>query len=66
MSEATKEDIGKLCYFWEEDEDGSKDYTIGLLMHIDIEDTNNIYHLRCGGWWKHCRLLTKQEIEELC
>ena len=66
IQEATEQDIGKLCYFWGEDEDSSKDYTIGLLAHIDIKDIKNTYHLRYGCWWKHARRLTKQEIEELC
>ena len=56
--EATEADIGKLCMFW--DYEDMPHY--GVLRKIDEE---SIY--KDGvNLWKHCRRLTKQEIEELC
>lgn len=56
--EATEADVGKLCCFW--DYEDMPHY--GVLREID-EDS--IY--KDGvNLWKHCRRLTKQEIEELC
>ena len=65
MSEATKEDIGKICMFWD-DSDGAKAF--GKLSEIYGEEGDNRdpYKMSYGGWWEHCRRLTKEEIEELC
>ena len=63
MQEATEADIGKLCYFWDDDEE-FKGYAILTLKNVVggkpyyIADGNTTY--------EHCRRLTKQEIEELC
>lgn len=63
IQEATEQDIGKICAFW--DNDGRKTY--GLLSDLIIEESEdrkygNVY----GSRWTHARRLTKQEIEELC
>ena len=63
IQEATKEDFKKLCLFF--DGDSSKD-VVGVLTAIDSESDLNRYYMAGGTWWKHCRRLTKQEIEELC
>lgn len=58
VQEATEADIGKLCMFW--DYEDMPHY--GVLRKIDEE---SIY--KDGvNLWRHCRRLTKQEIEELC
>ena len=58
VQEATEADVGKLCMFW--DYEDMPHY--GVLREIDEE---SIY--KDGvNLWKHCRRLTKQEIEELC
>lgn len=63
IQEATEADIGKLCYFWDKEKSGC--YAYGELLpasnYIDFP-----YEARNGRAWKHCRRLTKQEIEELC
>lgn len=64
IQEATEQDIGKLCYFWE-----GKDFAFGMLKGIGDDSTLDIYCMedgRSGIWFAHCRRLTKQEIEELC
>ena len=61
--EATYEDIGKLCKFWDSD-DGLAHY--GILNSIGSEAyrlQNTYPYTEC---YHHCRRLTKQEIEELC
>ena len=67
IQEATEQDVGKLCYFWdydEEQENGTGSF--GKLCIIDehkVEGTK--YQGQNIGWFPHCRRLTKQEIEEL-
>ena len=63
IQEATEQDAGKLCYFW--DDDGTIAY--GLLSEIIIKDRKSLKYGCCEGRrWTHARRLTKQEIEELC
>lgn len=64
IQEATKEDFKKLCLFLDDNYSGKG--VIGLLSSIDGESVCNRYYMEGGTWWKHCRRLTKQEIEELC
>ena len=64
IPEATEADIGKLCYFWDyDDEDYSK--RIGLLTRI-YNNQEYTYNMSKGENFNHCRRLTKQEIKELC
>ena len=64
IQEATEADVGKLCYFWDyDDEDYSK--RIGLLTRI-YNNQEYTYTMSKGESFNHCRRLTKQEIEELC
>lgn len=63
IQEATKDDIGKLCYFGDVKPDKK---IVGLLGYVDSEAIRNKYMLSGGAWFEHCRRMTKQEIEELC
>ena len=60
----TKADIGKLCRFWDGDEDASKQ--IGLLTEIKIENSIFKYVLANSICFAHACRLTQQDIEELC
>ena len=60
IQEATETDIGKLCKFWDDD-----DYFYGKLDCI-LNGKGVRYSLGNGQAFRHCRRLTKQEIEELC
>jgi hypothetical protein len=63
MQEATEQDTGKICAFW--DNDGRIVY--GLLSDLIIEESKDRkYGCVYGNRWEHARRLTKQEIEELC
>jgi hypothetical protein len=62
IQEATEQDVGKICAFW--DNDGSKVY--GLLSDLIIEESEDRkYGCVYGNRWAHARRLTRQEIEEL-
>lgn len=60
QQEATKNDIGKLCFGWNYD-DEEKD--LGVLEDYDISDSDK-YYLAGLDWYYHCRPLTKEEIKE--
>ena len=61
VQEATFDDVGKLCIFWEEREINS----FGILEEITSLN-NELRFWKNNVSYKHCRRLTKQEIEELC
>lgn len=64
IQEVTEQDIGKICAFWDID---CGEVTYGTLSDFIIEDSDDSkYGSKYGRRWKHCRRLTKQEIEELC
>lgn len=63
IQEATEADIGKLCYFWDDDEE-FKGYAILTLK--DVAGGKPYYIADGNTTYDHCRRLTKQEIEELC
>jgi hypothetical protein len=63
IKEATEQDINKICYFWDDNEDYSKQ--IGLLTEIKTENSIFKYVMSESICFAHCRRLTKQEIEEL-
>ena len=63
IKEATKEDYKKLCLFRD---DNSSKGVVGVLSAVDSESVCSRYYMEGGTWWRHCRILTKQEIEELC
>lgn len=63
IQEATEQDAGKICAFW--DDDGTRAY--GLLSDLIIEESEDRKYGCCyGKRWEHARRLTKKEIEELC
>ena len=63
--EATEDDIGKICYFWNDDD--PPEYGQLLYVSSSPEDREGKYQQGHNeGSWSHCRRLTKQEIEELC
>lgn len=63
IQEATEADIGKLCYFWDDDEE-FKGYAILTLK--DVAGGKPYYIADGNTTYEHCRRLTKQEIDELC
>jgi hypothetical protein len=63
IPEATEADIGKICYFWDNDEELR---IIGVLKKFLYKHQDRLYRTDYTTDWKHCRRLTKQEIEELC
>ena len=63
IQEATEADAGKLCYFWDDDEE-YKGYAILTLK--DVAGGKPYYIADGNTTYDHCRRLTKQEIEELC
>ena len=62
IQEATEQDIGKLCVFYDDINDG---VSYGILEKIRT-DRDDFKYLKFNCLYKHCRRLTKQEIEELC
>lgn len=60
IQEATEQDVGKLCYFWNDDGD-----FYAKLDSIFNGKFGKYYCLGNGHSFSHCRRLTKQEIEEL-
>ena len=61
IQEATFNDIGKLCRFWNDEEKNN----FGVLEEITSLN-NELRFWKNNTSYKHCRRLTKQEIEELC
>ena len=61
IQEATEADIGKICKFWDSNPDC---YSFGIMTKILYSE--NAYYKDNWTLHKHCRRLTKQEIEELC
>lgn len=59
VKEATEEDIGKLCCFWDFAED---DKQIGVLVELDTDSCpyNDGY-----TYYQHCRRLTPAEVAEM-
>lgn len=62
IQEATEADLGKLCKFWDNDEDDEEWIACGILTNI----INGKYDRDRSALYDHCRRLTKTEIEELC
>lgn len=65
IQEATSEDIGKLCRFWNDEES-----YIGILASITNMGSTTYYRMNSPCYedldFLHCHRLTKQEIEGLC
>lgn len=63
IQEATEQDVGKICVFW----DNGERRVYGLLSDLIFEESEDRkYGCVYGRRWTHARRLTKQEIEELC
>lgn len=60
IQEAIFDDVGKLCVFWDEKEKNN----FGILEEITSLN-NELRFWKNNTSYKHCRRLTKQEIEEL-
>jgi hypothetical protein len=56
VKEADKNDIGKLCWFW----DDECEKRIGILDHIN----DGLYYVR-NWFYGHCRSLTPAEVAEI-
>lgn len=63
IQEATEQDIGKWCRFWD---DCCEDIIIGKLTVVERNRGRTYYRVSDYAVFDHCRRLTKQEIEELC
>lgn len=61
IQEATEDDVGKLCVFWNDEFKG-----YGILTLKDVAGGKPYYIADSNSTYDHCRRLTKQEIEELC
>ena len=59
VKEATEEDIGKLCWFWDDE-----NRVVGILSHIGKDSFPYKDGERFFGW-KHCRRLTPAEVAEI-
>jgi len=56
--EATENDIGKLCWFWDDEEECKR---VGKLLRI----TDDFYCYEDGDkFWAYCRPLKKEEIKK--
>ena len=65
VKEADKNDIGKLCKFWN---DNPSDYEVGTLYEISEEKSDNYPYAMdsfYGCWYKHCSRLTPAEVAEI-
>lgn len=63
VQEVTEADVGKICYFWDDDVKYPKQ--IGLLSEIKTNNSIFKYVLADSVCFAHCRRLTKQEVKEL-
>lgn len=61
IQEATEDDVGKICAFWDEEEK-CDDVLYGILTDTKFRTFQKDF----DSCYNHCRRLTKQEIEELC
>ena len=63
IEEAGCDDVGKLCYFWNEYEKLS---IIRFLICVD-EDTDGNTRFWYGNreWMKHCRVLTEEDFKKI-
>lgn len=59
VKEADENDIGKLCWFWDDE-----NRVVGILSHIGKDSFPYKDGERFFGW-KHCRRLTPAEVAEI-
>lgn len=60
--EPSEEDIGKLGWFWDDDDDIGTG--LCLMDRLDEIDEGRFYAVDVGGYYKHFRPLTPEEVEE--
>lgn len=66
MPEATEQDIGKICVFYDRFNKTDDEPDVYAILHkIENESENTWFYTESGDYYVHCRRLTKQEIEEL-
>lgn len=65
IQEATEQDVGKLCYFWDDDNEDAwgKTKGYGILTLKDVAGGKPYYIADGDSTYEHCRRLTKQDIE---
>lgn len=61
VKEADKNDIGKLCWFFDDDGEDEDYKTLSTLKSID----NNKYVTIKGYYYRHCRRLSPSEVAEI-
>jgi hypothetical protein len=68
IQEATEQDIGKLCAFYDEPATtDDKPYIYYAVLHkIENQSRNTWFYTDRCDYFTRCRRLTRQEIEELC
>lgn len=67
IKEATEQDIGKICVFYDRFDETDDDHDIyAVLYKIENQSKNTWFYTDRGDYYAHCRRLTKKEIEELC
>lgn len=67
IKEVTEEDVGKICKFWDNEQEEDTVFAYGQLLPLDMPKFKEFpYEARNGRSWRCARRLTKQEIEELC
>ena len=59
IKEVTEEDVGKLCWMWDTDEEYK---TTDVLKRIT---QTFFYEGSSGAFWHHCRRLTPAEVAEI-
>lgn len=61
--EATEEDVGKVCKFWDEEVECFDNF--GLLEEIFDNASTYPYKKALGSSYKHCRVVTPKEVKQL-
>lgn len=61
QQEASEDDLGRLCYCWNEEDDREE---LGILKGYDTSDDDK-YHIAGLGYYKHCRKLSPAEVAEI-
>lgn len=62
MQEATEEDVGKMCLFYDTEADEPR---YSILEKVFKEDSDFPFMDSCCDTWEHCRRLTPSEVAEI-
>lgn len=60
VMEVTDEDVGKLCWFWDTEENAK---VVDILKNTSIGPRH--FERKTAGWYYHCRRLTPAEVAEI-